>query len=284
MRLRKFLICVWGYLIVALSFNIVSASDANAVSESARIERYITSLYNNISFRNSEKLSYEVFSTAMRGYLNLRNAGKISQEKQILTICDFNQPSTFARMWVIDLGLRKVLYNNYVAHGQATGEDCAMKFSNRKNSHQSSLGFYVTSEIYTGEHGTSMRLEGMDNGFNDAAYDRDIVIHGADYVSDKYIKENERLGRSWGCPAVPEKLAVPIINTISEGTCLFIYYPDKKYLANGYWLNKKISPLPDVLANDDMLPLEITHPSARVKTIQYLHNGKVDSVISLPAR
>ena len=270
------MVCVVGYFILALSFNIVIANEANAVSESAKIESYIASLYRRIDFGNNERLSYTVFNNAMRGYLNLRDAGRLAGDKEIITICDLNQPSVFSRMWVIDLATKKVLFNSYVAHGQNTGEDCAMSFSNKENSHKSSLGFYVTTDVYTGEHGTSLHLQGMDQGFNDAAFKRDIVVHGADYVSEKYITDNQRLGRSWGCPAVPVKLATPIINTIKEGTCLFIYYPDTKYLANSYWLNRKIAALPEVQLQDEMLPLDIERP--RMRTIQYMHNGKIDSV------
>ncbi|WP_345078325.1 murein L,D-transpeptidase catalytic domain family protein [Nemorincola caseinilytica] len=275
-QVTKLLVCVCGYFILALSFNIVIANEANAVSESAKMESYIASLYRRIDFSNSERISYTVFNNAMRGYLNLRNAGKLTGEKEIITICDLNQPSTFNRLWVIDLATKKVLFNSYVAHGQNTGEDCAMTFSNKMNSHQSSLGFYITTDVYKGEHGTSLHLQGMDQGFNDAAFERDIVVHGAEYVSDKYINDNQRLGRSWGCPAVPVKLAEPIINTIKDGTCLFIYYPDTRYLANSYWLNRKMAPLPDQQLHDDMMPLELEQP--RMRTIQYIHNGKIDSV------
>ena len=138
----------------------------------------------------------------------------------------------------------KVLFNTWVAHGQGSGTEYATSFSNTNSSHQSSLGFYVTGTTYNGIHGTSLRLFGMDEGYNDAAFDRDIVVHGADYVSEKFIKEREYLGRSWGCPAVPSNLSLPIINTIKDGTCLFIYYPEKNYLLASNWLNKKMSVMP----------------------------------------
>lgn len=280
--MKKLALCACGYLMVVLSFNFVVASEANAVSDAAKVEGYIAAVYHSISFGEHERLAYPVFNNAMRGYLNLKSAGKLAGDKEIITVCDLNQPSTFNRMWVIDLAARKVLYNTYVAHGQGTGEDCAVMFSNKMNSHQSSLGFYVTSEVYKGEHGTSLRLQGMDQGFNDAAFERDIVVHGADYVSDKYINQNQRLGRSWGCPAVPEKLAEPIIEAIKEGTCLFIYYPQTKYLASSYWLNRKISPIADVkLYADGMVPLDINKPMSR--KIQYIHNGQTDSVRTILA-
>lgn len=275
-RARKLLVCMLGYLAVAICGNIVTANEANSLSETAKVELYISSLYNRIDFSNFERLSFQVFNNAMRGFLNLRNAGKLNNEKQIITICDFNQPSVLNRLWIIDLSLGKILFNTFVAHGQGTGEECAVAFSNRENSHQSSLGFYVTTEVYKGDHGTSLRLQGMDQGFNDAALKRDIVVHGADYVCEKYIAENQRLGRSWGCPAVPAKLAESIIEVIKEGTCLFIYYPDNKYLSSAYWLNKKTSLSPDPQLLSDMTPVQMN--TMRYRTVEYSTNGKVDSV------
>ncbi len=180
----------------------------------------------------------------MHGYMNLRSAGKLNMAKQILTICNFELPSSQNRLWIIDLVAKKVLYNTYVAHGEGSGDDSAHLFSNEFNSHQSSLGFYVTGDTYDGDHGTSLHLNGMDQGFNDAAYERGIVVHGAQYVCNKFVCDHQRLGRSWGCPAVPAKLSLPIINAIKDGTCLFIYYPDANYLSSSYWVNAKITNLP----------------------------------------
>ena len=227
--------------LVASSFKVVSADEPVNSNNEATIESYISTLYNEIDFTKSERLSYEVFNKAYRGYMNLRNAGKLSTDKEIITICNFNLPSTENRLWIIDLAKKKVLFNTYVAHGEGSGNDCSLSFSNNANSHKSSLGFYVTGDTYNGEHGVSLYLNGMDEGFNDAAYDRGIVVHGADYVCNKFVSANQRLGRSWGCPAVPTKLSLPVINTIKEGTCLFIYYPDTKYLQSSYWMNKKIT-------------------------------------------
>lgn len=181
---------------------------------------------------------------AMKGYLNLKSAGKLSDNKQILTVADFTRSSAQNRLWIIDLNTRKVIVHTYVAHGQGSGDEFATAFSNTNNSHQSSIGFYVTGETYTGEHGTSLRLNGMDNGYNSAALDRGIVVHGADYVCKDFVAGNQRLGRSWGCPAVNSRMAPAIINTIKGGTCLFIYYPQRAYLASAYWLNKKVSNVP----------------------------------------
>jgi hypothetical protein len=268
------------YVLLTLSYKIVKASESNSLNESARVESYISALYKQIDFTNYTRLSFTVFEKAMRGYINLKNAGKLNYAKEIITICDFNQPSVLDRLWVIDLANKKILYNTYVAHGQSTGESCAMEFSNKVNSHKSSLGFYVTTEAYKGDHGVSLRMEGLDEGFNDAAYKRDIVVHGAAYVSDNYINDNQRLGRSWGCPAVPEALATPIINCIKDGTCLFIYYPEPKYMATAYWINKKVSSLPDYNVLSSMMPSDFNRPPFR--TIQDIRNGHLDSVKRVP--
>ena len=285
--MKKVMMCISAYLILMLfSLKIVSADELGKSLDDSKLENYISNTYHQIDFSKIDRLPFEVFNKAMHGYLNLRNAGKLTTSKDIISICDFNLPSTENRLWIIDLNSKKVLFNTYVAHGQGSGEDCASSFSNKMNSHQSSLGFYVTSDIYEGEHGTSLHLLGMDQGFNDAAYERDIVVHGADYVSDKFVRGNERLGRSWGCPAVPPELSLPIINTIKDGTCLFIYYPDAKYLQTAYWLNKKVAYLPednsmlaDVMSRN---ALDRGAPKPRVRVVQYITNGKIDSVRTMP--
>lgn len=214
---------------------------------------YIAGIYKKINFCREGKLDQLVFEQAYRGYINLKNAGKLNSDKEIITVCDYSLSANTHRMWVIDLRNNKILYNTYVAHGQGSGEEFATAFSNTENSHQSSVGFYVTGETYLGEHGTSLRLHGMDNRYNDAAYDRGIVLHGADYVCDNFIAGNKRLGRSWGCPAVGAALAPELIDLLKDGTCLFIYYPSKKYLSSSFWLNKKIKALPDNSADSKFM-------------------------------
>lgn len=281
--MRKVIVCLCAYLIVAMSFKVVSADEAVTANSEARLENYISRLYKQIDFSKCDRLSYEVFNKAYRGYLNLRNAGKLSLDKEIISICNFNLPSTENRLWIIDLAEKKILFNTYVAHGQGSGEGCAQSFSNKLNSHQSSLGFYVTGDTYKGEHGTSLRLEGMDAGFNDAALDRGIVVHGADYVSDKFISGNDKLGRSWGCPAVSTKLSLPIINTIKDSTCMFVYYPEPKYLANGFWLNKKPTTLPAEVFYDNIMARDIMAKKPTTIKIQYMNSkGGTDSVKTFP--
>jgi len=192
-------------------------------------------IYKELQFTD-ETLNFEVFEKAFLGFQNLKNSGKLESTAKLLSVCDFSLSSNRKRLWVIDLGEKKVLFNTLVAHGKGTGEEFATSFSNTEDSHQSSMGFYVTEQTYNGDNGYSMRLFGMDKGYNDAALERCIVMHGAKYVSEDFIKSEKRLGRSWGCPAVPSNLAKPIIDTIKNRTCLFIYFPDQNYLASSQWL------------------------------------------------
>lgn len=235
---------------------IVKGEETSKVTSSrVSVLQKADNIYNKINFGKSEPLSREVFYKAYTGYLNLKDAGKLDQDHPIISICDFSLSSNVKRLWVIDLKDSRVLIHSLVAHGQGTGEEFAMKFSNTENSHQSSLGFYVTEDTYIGDNGYSLKLNGMDVGYNDAAYDRAIVMHGADYVCDSYIKSNKRLGRSWGCPAVPAATAKNIINTIKNKTCLYIYYPNKSYLAKSVWLNKSPKISQDELIREEFLKM-----------------------------
>lgn len=192
-------------------------------------------LYSTIDF-NGNSLDKNVFQKAFQGFENLKKSGKLDPDCHLLTVCDFSKSSNTKRLWVIDTNEKKILFNSLVAHGMGTGEEFAEKFSNNESSHQSSLGFYITESTYDGNNGYSLKLTGMDKGFNDNALQRAIVMHGADYVNDDFAKQHKRIGRSWGCPAVPRNLAEPIINTIKEKNVLFIYYPDENYLSSSEWL------------------------------------------------
>lgn len=194
-------------------------------------------LYQKISFSGKNKLSFEVFEKALKGFENLKKAGKIEAATKLLTVCDFSLSSNTKRLWIINTENGEILFNSLVAHGKNTGEEFATQFSNTENSLQSSIGFYITDTTYEGENGYSLRLLGMDNGYNDAALKRAVVMHGADYVSEEFAAQHKRIGRSWGCPAVPRALAQSIINTIKGKNVLFIYYPDQKYLNSSKWLN-----------------------------------------------
>jgi len=176
-------------------------------------------------------LGRDIFDLAIKGLKRLNAIGKL-QNPSIVTIADYSQSSNKKRLYVIDLKNRKLLFNTYVAHGRNTGTEFAKSFSNDAGSLKSSLGFFVTSHPVTGSHtGYSLMIDGVEKGINDHAEKREIIIHGADYVTENFIKKNGRLGRSQGCPALPPELNKPIIETIKEGTCLFIYNPDNRYLS-----------------------------------------------------
>ena len=183
--------------------------------------------YNEIydACRLNGLLDYEIFQQAMTGFNNVQN----TLHKDLLTIVDFSKPSTEKRCFVLDLKNQKLLYHTLVAHGKNTGINFAKKFSNKSGSYQSSLGFYKTAETYIGKHGYSLRLDGMEKNINHKARERAIVIHGADYVSDSFIRRHGRLGRSWGCPALPVEQSEEIITTIKDGSCLFVYGENENY-------------------------------------------------------
>lgn len=181
-------------------------------------------------------LKKEAFMYAFSGYMTLLEKGTLAKTG-ILTICDFSQSSKRKRLYLIDLEQQKLLLNTYVAHGRNSGGEYANRFSNRPGSHQSSLGFYKTKKTYYGSHGIALTLTGLESGFNDKAEKRKIVVHGSTYIGDNFLRFSEYMGRSFGCPAVPRKYAGKLINTIKNGTCLFIYSPDKKYLETSTILN-----------------------------------------------
>jgi len=187
-------------------------------------------LYQSIDFADSERPAYDLFHRALTGYYQLESSNQLS-EKGILSLIDFRKSANTKRLWVIDLKNKKLLLHTLTAHGRNSGEVFATNFSNRPSSLQSSLGFYITGDTYMGQHGISLKLQGIEAGINDQAEARAIVMHGADYVSDSYIKKFGRLGRSYGCPAVPMDLHKKIIKLLAGRTCLFIYYPDPDYVS-----------------------------------------------------
>ena len=140
-------------------------------------------------------------------------------------------------MYVVDIEQRKLVLNTYVAHGRKSGSEFARSFSNSPESHKSSLGFYVTDHSYYGDHGLSLKIHGLEKGFNDRAASRNIVIHGSEYVGPDFLKFNSCNGRSFGCPAVPSAESADLIEAIKNGSCLFIYYPAKKYITRSRILN-----------------------------------------------
>jgi hypothetical protein len=169
-------------------------------------------------------IDFKAFESAYSGYKKLNK-----DNNPLLTIIDYNLPSTDKRLYVLDLNRKEVLFVSYVAHGRNSGDNFATSFSNKSGSYKSSLGFYRTAETYNGGNGFSLRLDGLEKGINDKARPRAVAIHGADYCSEDFIRSTGRLGRSFGCPALPQELNKPIINTIKDGSIIFIYADKFEY-------------------------------------------------------
>jgi hypothetical protein len=215
--------------ILLMAFFVSATRSSVALNAGKKTEQEcITGIYTRLQLQQLG-LNESTFDLALKGWQKLKEKGEVS--KSVISICDFTQSSNNKRLYVIDVDKCQLLFNTFVAHGKNTGEEFARYFSNSPTSNQSCLGFFKTKETYFGAHGLSLKLEGKEPGFNDKAEERAIVLHGADYVSNNFINQFGRLGRSFGCPSVPTELHESIINTIKEGSCLFIYYPDKKYLS-----------------------------------------------------
>ena len=246
--MKRYALGLAGVLVIIFALTSISwksTDHSNAVNKlrtSANPELgynfYLKDVYSTAQLAQ-HGLSFEVFEKAVTGFFNLKLSGKISDDKAILSIADFDQSSKNKRLWIIDLAKRELILNTWVAHGQHSGGDKPTKFSNINNSFQSSIGFYVTGEVYNGQHGRSLRLDGMDEGFNSNARKRAIVVHGASYVSQGTINALGRLGRSQGCPAVPAELSNEVINTIGGKTVLFINVSDVDY--NSKYLNEGLA-------------------------------------------
>jgi hypothetical protein len=189
----------------------------------SNIDSKIESVYNTLQANQFELPRQECFSEALKGFYALQEKGIV--KRSILTLVDFSLSSNIKRLWIIDLSSNLVLFQTLVAHGRNTGEEFANNFSNTPESFKSSLGFYVTGEVYNGKHGVSLKLDGLDKGLNNNARNRAVVLHGADYVSESFIKNHKRLGRSQGCPAVPVECVSEIISMIKGQSCLYIYHP-----------------------------------------------------------
>lgn len=236
--MRKYILGIFC-IILSLSFFLLAMSDKkiehpkNVANVPSPIKpsyaAYAKSLYNQVHLKDSG-LTYPVFEKALTGYYNLKEAGRLS-DHALLSIADFDQKSTRKRLYVLDLSKKKMILNTWVAHGQRSGDDETVTFSNKNDSYSSSIGFYVTGEEYVGTHGRSLRLDGMDAGYNDNARMRSIVIHGAPYVSQGTIEALGRLGRSQGCPAVSPELSDQLISAMGEGSVLFINKSAEKYVS-----------------------------------------------------
>lgn len=192
------------------------------------LQKYVDNIYQSAHLSESG-LSFDVFKKAITGFLNLKDEQKLAPNSSVLTVVDYTKSSREKRMWIIDVPNKNLILNTYVAHGHGSGKEIAKKFSNKVDSHESSLGFYLTDDVYIGDNGRSLRLNGLDEGFNSNARKRAIVVHGADYVGPDMVDLEGRMGRSYGCPAVSRDVADEVIDTIKNGNVLFINGNSKHY-------------------------------------------------------
>lgn len=194
--------------------------------------------YKNI-LKQAPGLNPEVLELALTANECVKSKGLNKKNK--LTILDYSLPSTKKRFWVLDLNKDKVIYSICAAHGRNSGNNFTFTFSNKPQSLSSSIGVFITGDTYFGSHGLSLELFGQEEGFNSNAHKRRVVVHAASYVSEQFVRDHGRIGRSWGCPALNPKFAKPVIQEIKNGTVLFSYYPEKKWLKQSKYLNCKKS-------------------------------------------
>lgn len=216
-------------LFITLSFHVFNGNSVEHTSKTNSASDLIYSQLNNTS------LSFEAFDLAFKGFLELKDS--LQLKANVFSVVDYSQPSTKKRFYLINVDTKKVLYQDYVAHGRNSGVLDANKFSNKISSYQSSLGFFKTGETYNGKNGLSLRLDGLEPGINNKARERAIVIHAADYAEEIFIKKYGRLGRSFGCPALPSGDFNEIIELIKDGSLLFIYSPENQYLQSSKIIN-----------------------------------------------
>lgn len=228
-NMKPFYICILLLLIGgAEPLSHIGAGKWNG-NDTTNASSHGNSLYAQLGL--ASVVSYAAFDRAIRGYDKLE-----AKKKKLLVVIDFSKPSTEERMCVVDVQDGKLLHTSHVAHGRNSGENYATSFSNKPGSHQSSLGFYVTENTYQGRNGYSLILEGLEKGINDKAKERAIVIHGASYCDPSVIQNAGRLGRSFGCPALPRDKSKAIIDTIKDGVIIYIYANDKDYLTQSKML------------------------------------------------
>ena len=222
-------------IVVLMALVILPGAGIQRESIEKRVHDFTVSFYQQIG---DADLDYNAFRIGLRGYMRLRKEGRL-KKANLLTIIDYSKSSNSERFFLFDVDQKVLLHKSLVAHGKNTGQEYARCFSNVPETRKSSMGFHITAETYYGMHGLSMRMDGIEPRFNGNVRKRDIVMHSADYVSEKFIEEHNRLGRSWGCPALPVQHYVPVILKIKGGSCLFVYYPDEDYLSSSKYATEQ---------------------------------------------
>jgi hypothetical protein len=220
------------YAVVAILFLLVPV--LSSFGDVTKYRRNLTTLYSEMNLA-AHGLSKKAMDYAIRGYESLLDRGLVKNSKY-LSIVDFTKPIGSKRFYLIDMENKELVVNTYVMHGKKSGKEVPEKFSNKINSHKSSLGFYITRELYKGARGLSLRLSGLEQGFNSNAEKRGVVVHGSNYISEKRAQKNKILW-SQGCPALPKADYNRVMRLIKNGSVLFIYHPSQDYLKNSPVLN-----------------------------------------------
>ena len=198
-------------------------------------DSYTESLYDCLQ---TPQLNFNMFQKGMKGYYSMKNNQELTEER-FLTLIDYTKPSNEKRFFVVDLELKQLVFKSIIAHGKNSGGLYASKFSNESESRMSSIGFFITGEIYDGKYDYSMKIHGKEYT-NNNVFERGVVFHSADYATKKFLKSNGNvLGRSFGCPALPHLRYKEIVNTISNGTCLYIYSHDKSHNRKSHYLKAR---------------------------------------------
>ena len=235
-RLLTFLIAC-SIVLAPMTMSPALASGSAGASKAAVKAKASTAAFARADFEGGStgNISASVFDLALGAASCAVKSGAVSDPEELIVI-DYSKPSSEKRLWIFDLEKRQLLYEELVAHGQGSGADLATRFSNEPETHRTSLGLFVTDTTYVGKNGYSLRLDGLDAGVNDRARERAIVMHGAPYVSDEFVRANGRLGRSWGCPALRSDVAREIIDRVKGGSLVFAYYPDAEWLKSSKFL------------------------------------------------
>lgn len=235
--IRKFFI---SFLIIIISANYfnskplyLDSESNNLIKYSKEFDHFTETFYSEICSDGS--ISYDAFQYALTGYYNMKCKGLLKRD-DMLTVIDYNLSSNLKRLYVIDMNKKKIIISSLVAHGRNSGDEMAVRFSNNGGSQMSSIGFFITGETYDGKHEYSLKIDGMEP-CNSNVRSRGVVFHGADYVDEAYTVHSSRIGRSNGCPALPQNMNREIVDTIKNGSCVFIYYSDSKYLKNSKFLD-----------------------------------------------
>jgi len=222
---------------LSLIFPVSPKTPVNAIVENDLLNNSVAEIY---LILGDSTLNPEAFRLALEGQRVLAEKGYL-QKDDLLTLIDYSLASSEKRFFVIDLVQKRIVYKTLVAHGRNSGELFATRFSNKPQSHKSALGFYISGKPYIGSQGYSMLLNGIDTGYNENSRGRSIVMHGATYVTNAFIKKNGRLGRSFGCPALPPEVNKEIIDLIRDGSLILSYYPDEEYLKGSRILSDVVS-------------------------------------------